>query len=388
MGIALKNFLRRLLGTASSSSAQEVAKQTDHQSIPALATPGQPALPPETPVSAPVQPAASAPLPDISATPLSVSAPPLPVALTAWKPALPIDSLFFDWMMGNPGQGSDAALEQKVLQALFALLASDLNDAVVIPRMPSIIPQLLASLRNKTVSASELSGHIIKDVVLVGEVIRTVNSALYNPADRINSLEKAVMMLGEEGLRLVIAKVAFSPIINLSSGHYTRRVAPAMWSQSEKCAIACRYLAQDTYPFQAFLTGMMKNVGMIIAFRLLDQVGEQTKFHYSRGFQQTFNSVAATLSYRIAQRWNFPSEVLQALQQQTGGSKSVAWSELGQLLQRADLISKMRILVNHAQLKSNDERLKIGLDATSILCFDTLNEIPLYELNGLQPPNT
>lgn len=379
MGNALKNFWNRLLGTPHLATTQEAQPKLVPEAAKDITPPF--IAPAETPVPAPASVAAPVTVPAVVSVTTSA-----PATLSAWKPALPIDSLFFDWMMGNPGQGSDAELEQRVLQALFALLASDLNDAVVIPRMPSIIPQLLASLRNKTVSASELSGHIIKDVVLVGEVIRTVNSALYNPADRINSLEKAVMMLGEEGLRLVIAKVAFSPIINLSSGHYTRRVAPAIWQQSEKCAIACRYLAQDTYPFQAFLTGMMKNVGMIIAFRMLDQVCEQTKFHYSRGFQQTFNSVAATLSYRIAQRWNFPPEVLQALQQQTGGSKSVAWSELGQLLQRADLISKLRILVNLGQLKSNDVRLTIGLDACGILCFETLNEIPLYELNGLQPP--
>ncbi len=110
--------------------------------------------------------------------------------LQIWKPAIPIDTLFFDWIMGYPGEGSVADTEQKVLQALYGLLASDLNDAVVVPRMPSVIPQLLASLRNKSVAVHELTRLIVKDVVLVGEVVNSVNSALYNPADRISSLEK------------------------------------------------------------------------------------------------------------------------------------------------------------------------------------------------------
>ncbi|MFZ6749494.1 HDOD domain-containing protein [Undibacterium sp. Ren11W] len=301
-----------------------------------------------------------------------------PQIFTPWKPLLPIDSLFFDWSMANPGAGCNLEIEQKVLQALFNLLSSDLNDATVVPRVPSIIPQLLASLRSRSVSNGEISRQIVKDVVLVGEVINAVNSALYNPADRINSLENAVMMLGEDGLRLLIAKVAFRPIINLNSGLYTRRAAPHIWAQSEKCAIACRDLAIGCDPFEAFLTGMIKNVGLIIAFRLLDQVCEQPKFSYSRAFQQTFTSVAATLSYRIAQRWGFPPAVLVALQQQTPGSKPIVWSELGCLLHDADLLAKMRILVNQRQIKIDDDSIKLGLSTAQITCFDNLNQVTQY----------
>ncbi|MES2040129.1 MAG: HDOD domain-containing protein [Pseudomonadota bacterium] len=320
-----------------------------------------------------------APVPEVS-TSNTVSA----EKLVAWKPALPVDSLFFDWVMGYPGEGGSIETEQIVMQALYKLLASDLNDAVVVPRVPSVIPQLLNSLRNKAISAGELSSQIVKDVVLVGEVINTVNSALYNPADRINSLEKAVMILGEEGLRLVIAKVAFRPIINLNAGQFTRRAAPHIWGQSEKCAVACHTLARDIDPFHAFLTGLMKNVGLIIAFRLLDQTCEHGKFKYSPAFQPIFSSVAATLSYRIAQRWEFPEHVILALQQQAGGRKAIEWSPLGHLLHTADLIAKMRLLVNHGQLNSTDKKLRVGLNPAEISCFDHLNEIQLYDTTGVQ----
>jgi HD-like signal output (HDOD) protein len=315
---------------------------------------------------------------------IALAAQPEQKPLTAWKPLIPVDHLFFDWLMGYPGEGSNFEVEQKVLQALYGLLASDLNDAVLVPRMPSVIPALLSSLRNKSVSAGEISRHIVKDVVLVGEVINVVNSAMYNPADRINSLEKAVMLLGEDGLRLLIAKVAFNPIINMSSGKYTRRAAQHIWSQSEKCAIACHHLAKDVDPFQAFLTGLMKNMGLVICFRMLDHVCAEVKFKYSSSFQLAFASVATTLSYRIAQRWGFPAYVVQALQQQAGGSKPIAWTPLGHLLHTADLLSKMRILVNHGQLMSNDERLKMGLDSQAADCFDLLNQLQLHDLADAQ----
>lgn len=386
MANTLSKFFTRLFGadeqarSASSHTAAQ-AKATNEQ-----VAAGKPALAvvEATHAAVPVAPPAP-PAPDTPAETDNVAA---TLKLQAWKPALPVENLYFDWIMGYPGEGGNFDTEQTVLQALYKLLASDLNDAVIVPRVPSVIPQLLNSLRSKTISAGELSRQIVRDVVLVGEVINTVNSALYNPADRINSLEKAVMVLGEEGLRLVIAKVAFRPIINLNAGQFTRRAAPHIWNQSEKCAVACHTLARGIDPFHAFLTGLMKNVGLIIAFRLLDQTCEQGKFKYSAAFQPIFSSVASTLSYRIAQRWEFPEHVIIALQQQAGGRKAIDWSPLGHLLHTADLISKMRLLVNHGQLNGTDKKLKVGLNQDEASCFDLLNEIQLYDTSGVQqhPP--
>jgi HD-like signal output (HDOD) protein len=377
----MRNTLRNFFKQFSSSTTPEPKASTPAAVAPQSAI--QPALTAEN--NAPIVPTAiptatptTAPLlGDLKQQPNIINSL-QPSIFSPWKPQLPIDSLFFDWTMAYPGQGCNLEIEQKVLQALFGLLSSDLNDAIVVPRVPTIIPQLLASLRSRSVSNGEISRQIVKDVVLVGEVINSVNSALYNPADRISSLENAVMMLGEDGLRLLIAKVAFRPIINLNAGQYTRRAAPHIWAQSEKCAIACRELAIVLDPFEAFLTGMIKNVGLIIAFRLLDQVCEQPKFSYSRAFQQTFSSVAATLSYRIAQRWGFPSEVLVALQQQTPGSKPIVWSELGCLLHDADLLAKMRILANQRQITLSDESVKSGLSTAQLACFENLNQVTQY----------
>ena len=57
---------------------------------------------------------------------------------------------------------------------------------------------------------------------------------------------------------------------------------------------------------------------------------------------------------------------------------------LGHLLHTADLIAKMRLLVNHGQLNSSDKKLRIGLTPAEVSCFDHLNEIQLYDTTGVQ----
>jgi hypothetical protein len=112
-----------------------------------------------------------------------------------------------------------------------------------VPRVPEVIPQLLRSLGDEDVSAAELSRQVAQDVVLVAEVIREANSAYYQPITPVKTVEAAIMMLGQNGLRMLLARVAFRPVINMQADGFARRAAPHVWSQSEKCALAASLLA-------------------------------------------------------------------------------------------------------------------------------------------------
>ncbi|UUZ53587.1 HDOD domain-containing protein [Massilia sp. H-1] len=121
--------------------------------------------------------------------------------------------------------------------------------------MPGLIPQLLQSLRSDNFSSVQLSRTISSDVVLVASVLRMANNARISTGSPITSVEHAIMLLGSEGLRHLITSVAFRPIIDLNSGHYTRALAPRIWDQSERCALANRMQAEEmgVDPFEAFL---------------------------------------------------------------------------------------------------------------------------------------
>lgn len=51
------------------------------------------------------------------------------------------------------------------------------------------------------------------------------------------------MLLGQNGMRMLLARVAFRPIIGVGNGRHARRVAPVIWRQSETCALAASLLA-------------------------------------------------------------------------------------------------------------------------------------------------
>lgn len=298
--------------------------------------------------------------------------------LEAWQPQIDIDRMFFHCLAGN---GVDAGqsmqhIEKAILDALDKLIHSEQSGAELIPRVPSVMTQVLQSLRNENISGMELSAEIVHDVVLVGEVIRQANSSFYQPRAPITSLENAVMVLGKNGLRMLIAKTAFRPLIYIQSGRHAKRAAPLLWDQSEKCAQACRMLAaqKQADPFTAFLAGLMQNIGMIVAFRLADQIYDGRRLPVSDAFCWKFNSYARILSHQVAQRWNMPDAVIGVLSDLRNVHAAESLSGIADVVYISDQLSKLRMLIDQHAIAEDDERIAADMPDGLAQCLRQLKE--------------
>jgi HD-like signal output (HDOD) protein len=282
-----------------------------------------------------------------------------------------IDRLFFRLLAGAPLDDAAPALEKTVLDEMARLAANPYSAAGLVPRVPAVIPQLLGSLRDESVSGADLSRQVAQDVVLVAEVIREANSPYYRPAQPVKSIEGAVMLLGQNGLRMLLARVAFRPVIGMQSGRFARQVAPLVWTQSEQCALAASILAGglDANPFDAYLSGLMHNIGLIVAFRVIDRIlpaGVPPGLPESPDFCAGLLDAARSLSSVIAAEWNFPLTVSDAIARPRA-------TPLGLALALGDRVAKLRLLVDAGVLER--EAALAGLDASLWRCFDQLGQL-------------
>ncbi len=247
----------------------------------------------------------------------------------------------------------------------------------MVRRMPGVIPQLLNSLRTETFSGKDLARKISHDVVLVAAVVRLANSISYSLETSITSIEHAVLVLGQSGLRQLITSVAFRPIIDLKSGHFTKLIAPRVWDQSEKCAIANRMLAkeEDVDAFEAFLAGLVQNVGLIVSLRVMDQMADGNELLGSASFFNSFIGYGRTLSCSIAREWHFPESIVKAIEEQGATHNTANMSPLGKILALGDYVSKMHILITDNRLRADDARLMKGLSATALNCLKELKAL-------------
>jgi hypothetical protein len=279
--------------------------------------------------------------------------------------------------------------EDAILAALDGVVKSNQAGAHLVRRMPGVIPQLLQTLRTGDFSGAELARKISHDVVLVAEVLRLANSAAYNPGKPITSIDHAVLVLGQDGLRQLITGVAFKPIINLNSGSFTRMVAPRLWAQSERCAIANRLLARDegVDPLDVFLAGLVQNVGITVSLRVIDQLSDGRQPIGSPTFCNALVAFGRTLAFNIGREWHFPESVTDAISEQGDGSKLGGLSPVGNILLTGDYLSKADILRRHGRLDPDDGRVLAGLTDKEIECFRQLGEVEEREWASLTAAN-
>ncbi|WLI91006.1 HDOD domain-containing protein [Massilia sp. R2A-15] len=281
-----------------------------------------------------------------------------------------IPALFYRWLAGPPGADILPSTERLILDEFARLVDSPEAGADLVPRVPAVIPQLLRSLRDESMSGADLSRQLAQDVVLVAEVIREANSPYYSPAAPIRNIEAAVLLLGQNGMRMLLARVAFRPIINNQSGPFALQAAPLVWRQSEACAMAGSMLAprMGANPFEAYLAGLLHHVGLIVALRLIDQIYTGPALPQSDDFGGPLVANARVLSARIAALWEFPASVCNAIVD--AGQPDAA--PLAQVLALADHVGMLRLLVDAGVIGADDPAvLALAADARAV--FDKLS---------------
>jgi HD-like signal output (HDOD) protein len=287
--------------------------------------------------------------------------------------AAEIDAAYYRWLTASAGYNAPADTENLILDEIRNLSLSLGDAADLVPRVPEVIPQLLRSLRDEGVSAAELSRQVGQDVVLVAEVIREANSAYYRPITPVKTIEAAIMMLGQNGLRMLLARVAFRPVIKMQSDGFARRAAPHIWNQSEKCALAASLLAPGLTAgiFEAYLAGLMQNVGLVVAFRLADRVCQGGKVPGSSEFGAKLFACSRQLSAGIATHWEFPQAVADAIAQ----AGDPGQSHLAQALALGDRIAKLRLLIDGSVLAEDDTFVIEGLNDFQRRCLGKLRNL-------------
>ena len=283
------------------------------------------------------------------------------------------DTLYYRWLTRYATFDAGADTEHAVLEQVRTLARNPAVAAELVPRVPELIPKLLRSLRDENVATGELAQQVAEDVVLVAEVLREANSAYYRPATPIKTLDAAIMLLGQNGLRMLLARVAFRPLIKLHETGFARRAAPLLWSHSEKCAIAASMMAPGVSAdiFEACLAGLMQDVGLIVAFRLADRICQNGKMPASTAFGVELLARSRQLSAVIATHWDFPNNVANAIAQ----AGEPDGSNLAQALAQGDRIAKLRLLIDSDVLPEDDPLVTDGLDSFQRRCLGKLGNL-------------
>ena len=297
-----------------------------------------------------------------------------PTISMEWDAGPRLKARYQQWLIGDKLGPPSPYIERTLLAALDKILA-DSQSSDLIPRVPAILPQLLKDLRNPDASAQELARHIAKDVVLVGALLAEVNSPYYRPATPVRSLDKAVTLLGLQGLRVLIARTAFRPLIQSDKGLLTSVLAPRIWAHSERTSIATSLLVaqQGHESFHGFLAGMLLNVGLIACCRAIDRSGVSASLPGSALFLNQLQEKASLLSAQIGQQWQFPPGISEAVLEQDQNEHTLAGLSL--CLQQAQQLARMHQLCSSGVLEAEECQFQLSPYASLTRCWKAMDAL-------------
>jgi HD-like signal output (HDOD) protein len=233
-----------------------------------------------------------------------------------------------------------------------AQVAKDIAGAATaptLPRRPMLLPQLLRAVNDPEASRRELAGIISRDPALAGDLLRLANSPYYRVTSKpVESIDRAVAVLGTEGLRRLVAAAIMQPVFRVRTGHFAR-FPDTTWDHAFRAGIAAETFAaivDDSDPFAAQLLALLLGLGTIIVFRaVMDRYVEHGGLAPSPELiAHLIDTHAAGAAHAVAESWELSAGVLAAIGEQRVDAESGDTSPLGRSVRLGRLTGALAVV--------------------------------------------
>jgi hypothetical protein len=218
------------------------------------------------------------------------------------------------------------------------------------PRRPSLLPQLIRAANDDAAPRRELAAIIRRDPSLVGNLLEMANSSFYRVTERpVESIDRAVVLLGSEGIRSLIAAATLQPIFRVGGGLFPQ-FPPTVWEhawRSANVAVVHAAMVERADPFAAELLSLVWGLADVVLFRaVMDRYAAAPSAGRLRPDEGVIaallESESADLARRIGTGWELSAASLAALEQQASEAEPPA--PLGRSLRFGRIVGALAVL--------------------------------------------
>jgi HD-like signal output (HDOD) protein len=265
--------------------------------------------------------------------------------------------------LGETLQAAVPAAHAKVVASIGPTLEINATDPRYAPRRPLMLPELLRAAGDDETSRKDLADIIGRDPSLVGSLLKLANSSYYRTSSKpIESIDRAVTILGHQGIRSLAAAALVQPVFRAGSKDF-RQFAEVAWEHAYRSAAAAEVYAfaiEGEDPFAAQLIALVSGLASIVVFRIgLD--------HYTaQGLRPDATAIAALLdehtpevARRIAATWELSSRLLEALDDQLRGRPSRPATGLGRSLRFGLVAGALSVLAANELIDEETARVSL-----------------------------
>ena len=213
---------------------------------------------------------------------------------------------------------SDGSIEPKQLPSgtcrnleMDAVVQERLKNCKTLPTLPSVAIQVLELCQQENVKLSKIADVVAQDPALAVRMLKLVNSACWGLSRQIDTLDRAVTLLGTDASRAVALSFSLMRGLRRKDTDLSR-----FWRRSLTAGVAARTLAQrrkTDNPEVVFLAGLLQDIGVLAlieafprAYGDLLQRSPHDHASLSNLEKAEFGDDHSVVGAWLARRWHLP----------------------------------------------------------------------------------
>jgi HD-like signal output (HDOD) protein len=183
---------------------------------------------------------------------------------------------------------------------------------IQLPIFDEVSAKIHSMLQSSEFDIGEVESLITRDTVLASNLLRCANSPFYGGLEKIVTVREAISRLGSKQVSKLVILIA-------QKGNFRARspviqaFMPVLWKHSVAAAFGCQWLAKhcrlDHIADEAFLAGLLHDIGKLFLLRVLDELTTQqgSRFAISEALVlELLTAMHAEQGHRLLARWGIP----------------------------------------------------------------------------------
>lgn len=208
-----------------------------------------------------------------------------------------------------------------------AIIKASFEDIVgrvtSVPSLPEVVTQVVRLINDPRSSADQIHEIMVKDQAMAAKILRMVNSVYYGLPDPVHNLEQAIVILGFKTIRSIALSIA---VINLFQQQDANFNLKSFWTHSAVVAQISRLLAAKARlpdPEIAFITGLLKDVGMLILVqhapdevKRIVAVAREFRLDVHLATRKVIATDHAQIGGWLCEQWDMPANLVDTVRNQ------------------------------------------------------------------------
>jgi putative nucleotidyltransferase with HDIG domain len=224
-----------------------------------------------------------------------------------------------------------------------------INKVTDLPSLPEVVIQLNELLKDNSSALDIVTGIIEKDAGLSTKVLRLANSSYYGLSSQVDSVSRAIIVLGFNTVCNVTMSVGVSALFKQQKKGVDIDMS-GLWIHTLGCAVSSKVIMKKKNEMEsekAFVCGILHDIGKVVIAHAVPE--EQRKIlslmtNSGKTLIQAETEVLgadhAEIGYTVAKKWRFPDYILEVIRHHHLPSAARTVPEMTSAVHLGNAISK------------------------------------------------